>query len=169
MSLMACQTLHQPVVCTEWEQQCVGEVNDVAPKQEAARREAGLPVGEAWFEAAAGGSHAAGHTAHALKHSEFSAGLAEGVYCAAAQALALLCASAPEVRGVAMIVPCLNPKSVDTLSHVAGHTAHALKHSKFSAGLAEGVYCAAAQALALLCASAPEVRGVCVVVHAWHT
>ncbi len=67
--------------------------------QAQAGESAGLPVGEAWFEVCAEGSRAASGSARdGLKHSDYSASLAEALYGCVAQTLSFLCAVAPEVR-----------------------------------------------------------------------
>lgn len=67
--------------------------------QAQAGESAGLPVGEAWFEVCAEGSAAASGSARdGLKHSDYSASLAEALYGGVAQTLSFLCAVAPEVR-----------------------------------------------------------------------
>ncbi|BDA41474.1 probable Nucleoporin NUP188 homolog at N-terminal half [Coccomyxa sp. Obi] len=71
----------------------------VSPAEKAqAGESAGLPVGEAWFEVCAEGSRAASGSARdGLKHSDYSASLAEALYGCVAQTLSFLCAVAPEV------------------------------------------------------------------------
>lgn len=66
--------------------------------QAQASQPAGLPVGESWFDVTAEGSHVARQGSNdGLKHSDFSAALAEMVYGCVAQILSFLCAVAPEV------------------------------------------------------------------------
>ena len=65
--------------------------------QAQAKQEPGLQAGEGWFDVCSEGSRPAGpRSSQDLRHSEFSAGLGEAMYSAIAQALAFLCAVAPQ-------------------------------------------------------------------------
>ena len=62
-----------------------------------ARQKPGLQAGEGWFDVCAEGSRPAGpRSSQDPRHSEFSACLGEAMYSATAQALAFLCAVAPQ-------------------------------------------------------------------------
>jgi hypothetical protein len=66
--------------------------------QAQACRPAGLPVGESWFDVTAEGALTSRAGSHdGLKHNDYTATLAETLYSCVAQALAFLCAVAPEV------------------------------------------------------------------------
>ncbi|CAK0783823.1 hypothetical protein CVIRNUC_007023 [Coccomyxa viridis] len=71
----------------------------IDPKEKAqARQKPGLQAGEGWFDVCAEGSRPAGpRSSQDPRHSEFSACLGEAMYSATAQALAFLCAVAPQV------------------------------------------------------------------------
>ena len=65
--------------------------------QAQARQKPGLQAGEGWFDVCAEGSRPAGpRSSQDPRHSEFSACLGEAMYSAIAQALAFLCAVAPQ-------------------------------------------------------------------------
>lgn len=85
--------------------------------QAQAREQAGLPVGEAWFDVCAEGSREAKAGAgdySDLKHSDYSASLAEALYGSVAQALSFLCAVAPEVCGISVCdwLVCCAPRGM---------------------------------------------------------
>ncbi len=73
--------------------------------QAMARQEPGLLAGEGWFEVCTEGVQAAfGQTGSRQSpdqhHNEYSASLAEAIYSAAAQAMAFLCAVAPQASAL---------------------------------------------------------------------
>ena len=71
--------------------------------QAQARQEPGLQAGEGWFDVCAEGSRPAGpRSSQDPRHSEFSACLGEAMYSATAQALAFLCAVAPQASAPAI-------------------------------------------------------------------
>ena len=77
-----------------------------------------MPVGEAWFDVCAEGSRAekAG-PGDGLKHSDYSASLAEALYGSIAQALSFLCAVAPEVCRLSSDLPCKLPSDSNQCIH----------------------------------------------------
>lgn len=75
--------------------------------QAMARKEPGLLAGEGWFEVCAEGVRTAVGQPGSRQspdqcHNEYSASLAEAIYSAAAQALAFLCAVAPQASALFM-------------------------------------------------------------------
>ena len=90
--------------------------------QAMARQEPGLLAGEGWFEVCAEGVRAAigqpgSRQSPDQRHNEYSASLAEAIYSAAAQALAFLCAVAPQASTTFMCLSYHNECQVYLLRH----------------------------------------------------